>query len=966
MDFIADLHIHSRFSRATARNLDLPHLDFWAVRKGITVLGTGDLTHPQWLDEIREQLVEDEAGLFRLHPDRVQPGGGGTRFILTGEISNIYKKDGRVRKVHNLILMPGFEAARRLNTKLQTIGNLASDGRPILGLDARHLLELCLEASPESFFIPAHIWTPWFSLLGSKSGFDSIEECFEDLSPHIHALETGLSSDPPMNWRLSSLDDYLLVSNSDAHSPGKLGREANLFQSEPSYPAMMAALRGEGGFGGTIEFFPEEGKYHLDGHRKCGQRLAPEDTRARAGLCPVCGRPVTVGVMNRVMELADRPADIRPPQAHPFFSLIPLEEILAEILDIGPQSKKVKAWADRLIQELGPELEILRQVPLGDLERAGGDMLALAIRRMRAGQVLAEAGYDGEFGRISLFAPGELIALRGQEALFSLASPQKRVRRAPSASSAPAGEKSKKGRPARSKKTGGLFLVPGDPLTDDLNPEQRRAVTHPAGPLGIVAGPGTGKTLTLTRRAAWIFREYRTDARRILGLTFTRQAAGEMAARLAAILPFQPEIKGVPVLTFHGFGLRVLKKHLGREPKILSEEERLKLLKRAARGTSVRPAELLEMISASKQNLTDPAQKDDDPDRAAACRQYQDALAAEEAVDFDDLLYQTVSLLERDAAQAAFWRDQAHWLLVDEYQDINLAQYRLIRLLADIEQSNLTVIGDPDQAIYGFRGADSRYFDSFTQDYPGAQIVHLTRNYRSSETILRASGQVIARNPGPGRPELISGINGPARITTAVMDTPNAEAEYVVARIENLLGGSSHFSLYSGRAETFSEAGSTLGGIAILYRLHALAGPLVHALSRAGLPFQQAGEEPLHETDGLDFTAEKISLLSMHAAKGLEFDFVFIVGLEDRLLPYQPPQKKPASLEEERRLFYVALTRAKRQIFLTRSRRRTLYGKSYRPEASVFWHEIEERLKIEDALPDRPKKPKVIQLDLFS
>ncbi|MCP4667435.1 MAG: AAA family ATPase, partial [Deltaproteobacteria bacterium] len=327
--FLADLHIHSHFSRATSRNLDPEHLDLWARKKGLAVIGTGDFTHPGWVAELRDKLVEAEEGLYQLEPGRRKgvdaqaPAScpGPTRFLLSGEISCIYKKGGKTRKVHHLILMPDMASVLKLNKRLDRIGNITSDGRPILGLDSRDLLEIVLEASERAFFIPAHVWTPWFSLFGSKSGFDALEECFEDLSPHIHALETGLSSDPPMNRLLSALDNYVLVSNSDAHSPGKLGREANLFDTGLGYSRMVGAMTRGTGFMGTVEFFPEEGKYHLDGHRKCRARLEPEETKDLEESCPVCGKPVTVGVLHRVHDLADRDA---PALSKHFHSLIPL------------------------------------------------------------------------------------------------------------------------------------------------------------------------------------------------------------------------------------------------------------------------------------------------------------------------------------------------------------------------------------------------------------------------------------------------------------------------------------------------------------------------------------------------------------------------------------------------------------------------------------------------------------------
>jgi len=351
MEFIADFHIHSYLSRATAKNLNLEHLNLWAQLKGITVVATGDFTHPQWFSELSQKLEPAEEGLFSLKPayasetaPLVPPScRASVRFILSAEISSIYKKGGKTRKVHNVLLAPTLHVVEKINQELSKIGNVASDGRPILGLDSKRLLEIVLEASGDACLIPAHIWTPWFSVLGSKSGFDAIEECFEDLTPEIFAVETGLSSDPAMNWRVASLDGFTLVSNSDAHSPGNLGREANLFNTELSYFAMRDALKSGDPkrFLGTLEYFAEEGKYHFDGHRKCETRLSPPETARHEGLCPVCGKPVTIGVMNRVEELADRKPGEKPQQTHPYTSLLPLTDILGEVFQVGVKSKKV-------------------------------------------------------------------------------------------------------------------------------------------------------------------------------------------------------------------------------------------------------------------------------------------------------------------------------------------------------------------------------------------------------------------------------------------------------------------------------------------------------------------------------------------------------------------------------------------------------------------------------------------------
>src|SRR3954447_12872341 len=424
--YVADLHIHSRFSRACSRDLTLPNLAWWSRRKGIALLGTGDFTHPAWFDHLRDNLEPAEPGLFTLSGDaeaeitRRLPGSlraaPAARFMLSVEISTIYKRDDRTRKVHHLIYMPDLTAAARFNTALGRIGNLTADGRPILGLDSRDLLEITLEAG--GYLIPAHIWTPWFSALGSKSGFDAIADCYADLAEHITAVETGLSSDPEMNWRVSSLDRYRLVSNSDAHSPAALAREATLFTGVPDYEAVKngTTLRG------TLEFFPEEGKYHADGHRVCGVNWEPERTREAGGRCPECGKPLTVGVLSRVEDLADRPVGHQR-DGH-VEHLIQLHEVLGEINGVGPKSKTVEAQINHLVATLGSELDILRKVPLDEIGQAGGDDLREAITRLRRGDVRRVAGYDGEYGVISLFDPGELklkSASAQTETLFDVA-----------------------------------------------------------------------------------------------------------------------------------------------------------------------------------------------------------------------------------------------------------------------------------------------------------------------------------------------------------------------------------------------------------------------------------------------------------------------------------------------------------------------------------------------------------------
>ena len=402
--YIGDLHIHSRYSRATSRDLTPESLDFWAARKGIHLVGTGDFTHPAWREELKEKLKPAEDGLYVLDPSLRRreevPGSSVPRFVISGEISSIYKKNGKVRKVHSLILLPGLEEAQALSGKLETIGNIHSDGRPILGLDCRDLLEITLEICPRAIYIPAHIWTPHFSLFGAFSGFDRIEECFEDMTPYIHALETGLSSDPLMNWNWSALDSYFLVSNSDAHSPLKLGREANLLDIEMSYEGLYQALQAGKGLAGTIEFFPEEGKYHYDGHRKCHVCLSPKEAEALGNRCPVCGKKLTIGVDHRVEQLADREETFRPENARDFESLVPLPE--------------------NMVRKLGTEFEILRNVPAEEIGSQFGPMIGEGISRLREGRVKRLPGFDGEYGVIRLFEPWEIEELEGQISLFSL------------------------------------------------------------------------------------------------------------------------------------------------------------------------------------------------------------------------------------------------------------------------------------------------------------------------------------------------------------------------------------------------------------------------------------------------------------------------------------------------------------------------------------------------------------------
>jgi DNA helicase-2/ATP-dependent DNA helicase PcrA len=984
MEVIADLHIHSHFSIATGRDADLAHLDLWGRYKGLQVVGSGDCTHPKWLEELASKLAPAAPGVYTLKTDSVLPlnlrGPGWeaaepVHFMITGEVSTIYKKDGKVRKVHLLLLLPDLDAAQKLSERLGRLGNVASDGRPILGLDARFVLELVLEIDPRALVIPAHIWTPWFSVLGSKSGFDSLEECFGESTAYIYAVETGLSSDPPMNWRVSDLDRFALVSNSDAHSPQKLAREANIFHVAPTYPDLAQALRTREGLGGTIEFFPEEGKYHLDGHRQCGLRLTPEETKRLGGLCPRCGRSVTLGVDYRVLDLADRQNGVRPAGARPFESLIALPAILSEVLGVGAGSKKVRQAYFRLLEKLGPELEILRHVSLEGLAREGGALLAHAIDRMRRGEVHIAGGYDGAYGEIRLFTPEERSRLQGQTGFFSanpalMENPADATRiemnlPRPSAAEEVLAGLSSEQDPA----------ADADPLLTGLNAAQCEAVVHQGAPLIVQAGPGTGKTRALTHRLAYLVSRRRVDPEKILALTFTRQAAGEMAARIDHLLSEYPDRSRLTIKTFHSLGQQILNDNQEIRDGVADEEQRRLLIREVAAAYQLPAGDLLRQITAFKQALTypedlnaskpkrqlsllspasgeeaeDAAHPKVEPQYVKAFAAYEAALERENLWDYEDLIARPTRLLAENPMLRAAYRKRFRHVLVDEYQDLNEAQYRLFRQLTGAG-AGIMVIGDPDQAIYGFRGARPEYFLKFREDWPEARVCRFIETYRLPAPILAAAqplrGSVNAPQPEPLR----TWQAGEAPLVLFEAATPKGEALAIARQIEALVGGLSHYGLEDAhlRHPGFKEKAS-FRDIAVLYRVHALGAELEQILSEAGIPCQQAKEGVGPDWDDIDLAAERVKLLTLHAAKGLEFPYVFIAGCETGLMPWEPEGGRAADTEEEKRLFYVGLTRASRQVFLSRAVKRTLRGKlrrtGFSPWVQAIPPEVLDRLQ---------------------
>jgi DNA helicase-2/ATP-dependent DNA helicase PcrA len=1052
--FYADLHIHSKHSRATSKDCNLTELACWARRKGIAVVGTGDFTHPAWLNEIKENLVPAEPGLYRLRPDleteieqrltssRHRPSKlydpGPTRFMLQVEISTIYKKGDRTRKVHHVIYAPGIEQAERIGKSLARIGNIGSDGRPILGLDSRDLLEITLESDPGSYLVPAHIWTPWFSALGSKSGFDSIDECYADLASHIFAVETGLSSDPPMNWRLSSLDRFRLVSNSDAHSPSKLGREACVFNTPMDYFAMRKALETGTGYDGTVEFFPEEGKYHVDGHRKCGVRLSPDETRRKKGLCPVCGKPVTIGVMHRVAELADRGDGSRPAGAAGFRSLIPLPEVLSEIIGVGPKSKKVAQTYRALISELGPELFILEHASLADIERVSSSIFVEAISRMRKGRVICEAGFDGEYGTIHLFKKDELAGDTKSVFLFDMpplerkeAGPVKK----PIASTAKSAEPGKAKQPVRAKKSRQVFPETGlFSSLERLDPEQRRAAEIVSGPLLVTAGPGTGKTRTLTHRIAHLVGERGVQPEQCLAITFTRRAASEMTERLKNLLP--GSAARVPVMTFHSLGYSMVREHAERlglpAPfRIADDMERRQVVMDILSVSEAKAGQLLSQISALKREGA--ADKHTD-DQSYSMLLYERELRKRRMIDFDDMIRMPVDLLEKNRDLSGLYRERYRWISVDEYQDMDEDQYRLIKLLVP-EHGNICAIGDPDQAIYGFRGAKVGFFQKFCDDFKDARTVQLTGNYRSTGMIVKASKQVIAPSSLADKSSLAARMPDMARVTIHEAVTDKAEAEFVVHSVERLIGGSTFFSMDSGRVDSDDGAEAfSFSDFAVLYRTAGQAEALAEAFARSGMPCQRRSHNRLLESPevrliaqtmlsapadkdvvarfeqavelakrkqsdadipvavlrsvaetsadtedflsrlavGLDVDlwdprADRVSLLTLHASKGLEFTVVFIIGCDDGLLPLRWGKSDDTDIAEERRLFFVGMTRAKERLFLCRAQKRLWQGKVRKMRASPFLRDIKDDLLERSKTEERRKKAKSVheQLALF-
>lgn len=1045
--YIADLHIHSRYSRATSRDCTPEVLDLWARRKGIGIVGSGDFTHPAWRSELMEKLEPKGDGLYVLKKeyriedpslaDTIQP-----HFVITGEISSIYKKYDKVRKVHSLILLPGLDDAEIISNKLAAIGNIHSDGRPILGLDCHDLLEILLKLCPRAVYVPAHIWTPHFSLFGAFSGFDSIEECYGDLSSHIHAVETGLSSDPPMNWRVSALDRFQLISNSDAHSPAKLGREANLLDIPLSYEGLRNALETGDGLKGTIEFFPEEGKYHFDGHRKCGICLAPLDAEKYGGICPVCGRRLTIGVSHRIEQMADRKEGYKKKHAAPYESLVPLPEIIGASVGHSSASVRVQKEYRHMLKHLGPEFHILRELPLEEIRSVSGVLISEGIGRLREGKVTRIPGFDGQYGIIRLFTPQDLDRLNGQLCLFDEQPEQ-----------SPSGTASNAPDAMRPTSSAGQTSIQTSEYTAECNTakvlsneNQGRAIEAVGRVTMVMAGPGTGKTHTLASHIMHLLETRRIKPSSITAVTFTNQAAEEMRERIRKHSGKNAAARKLTIGTFHSIAWKLIKEN-GSDTSPAGEAQTRDLADEIIKDfhLDMTVSRFLTEISKYKTKpfcfdiCTEPASSRPELDEAFSS--YQNCLKKWKLLDFDDILIEALRLVQDKEADTA----RFSYLLVDEFQDISSLEYQLMKAWNKTGKE-LFVIGDPNQSIYGFRGSDSRCFNRLLKEFPETKQITLEENYRSTPQILAFASEIISRNPDgyrylhPNRPD------GPS-VRLAEADSAAAEAIFIAKEIGRLTGGIGMLEAQEIFPET-EGAVRSFDDIAVLYRTHRQAELLEGCLKKEGIPYVVSGRDdylldtavrgtisffesltaPADTLAGLtalrllwnleesgltdsiynnmaekykpllknkkpakileewmsDLQLEKnkamkklcqtaifytrmddfinalkfgvesdlkrcgnkqyksgaVTLMTLHGSKGLEFPAVFIFGVRKGLIPFEGGSLI-SDEEEERRLFYVGITRARELLVLTSSKEESPFLEDL-PESLVQrekgWH----------------------------
>jgi superfamily I DNA/RNA helicase len=865
----------------------------------------------------------------------------------------------------------------------------------------------------------------------------------------------------------SFLDRYTLVSNSDAHSPEKLGRNANLFTTDVSYDAIIEAMKtgDPGKFGGTFDMFPQEGKYHYDGHRKCGIRWDPVETLKHQGICPVCGKKVTVGVVNRIVRLSDREDEKQRQNRLPYYSIIPLKEILSEIEGVGEKSKKVTHRYEHLIRKAGNEFNLLQYLPIDEIRQAGGEVLAEAIRRMRGNEVIIHEGFDGEYGQIKVFQPDEIKYLGSQESLFGASRPsgeparRKRINfdLAEYHQWSTSGEytaRAAEERPSYSQQASG-------PLKG-LNNEQAQAAAHPEGPAAVIAGPGTGKTRVLTRRIAWLIDEKKINPGHILAITFTNKAAGEMRERCRQLTSQDASDANPTIATFHAFGYQLLQSfsaytHRSQNFSIVDEQDKKDLIAESFNLDRKEASQYAQRFSQWKQKATRETKQEDQAFKHRL-EAYNELLAQYNLYDLDDLIYEPVRLLENNPEVRKQMQNRYPWILIDEFQDINPIQYRLIQLLTIDSSPNLFLIGDPNQAIYGFRGSSRAFISRFMEENPQTKVYQLQTSYRCSQNILKASGDVLQE-------EGLKGLDDGMRIKIAPQQTDRSEAEYIARTIESLSGGLRFFSMDSNltRGEG-DEQIQSLSDLAILCRTKSQMKTIEKALLDHTIPYQLVAEQeffshPLvkntismlelsrkrdnpflkhkstrltnnhtnlqghldaldtipdmkgklnyiwdniqdssdkekaeeirrklldaassygnqtdefiryiklgSSSDAYEEQTEKVTVMTLHASKGLEFQCVFIAGCEDGLIPHKLYEQQETDREEEKRLLYVGMTRARSYLYLTHARKRFLYGQEKTMQRSPFLNQIERELTEVEENTYQKKKQDDSQLKLF-
>ncbi|MFQ8887974.1 MAG: UvrD-helicase domain-containing protein [Bilophila wadsworthia] len=835
--FRADLHVHSRFSRATSGRLNIRNLAAWSMIKGLSVMSTGDFTHPAWRDELRRDLVyDDNSGLYRVRektpleteiPGFSRPDGASEpQFLIQAEISSIYKKDGSVRKVHNVVITPSLESADKLSNKLAAIGNITSDGRPILASIASISLKWCLKPTSAACSFRAYLDAVVFAF-GSKSGFDALEDCFGSLSSHIFALETGLSSDPDMNRLWSALDRYALVSNSDAHSGENLGREANLFEGTPSYDGIFDALRraarDEEGSGciyrGTVEFFPEEGKYHLDGHRACNVVLEPEESMKIGNICPVCGKPLTVGVLHRVMALADRKAPVMPKHDPGFVSLFPLPEMLGELLSVGPKSRKVQERQSELVRLFGSEMDILHTVPESDL-RQHWDALGEAVAR-GAGRRHQGSGLDGEYGVVKVFSEEErkqFVTGRYRSSSLLMLCPKPKTGQK-TQSGTFQGTSIETGIPVRGNDAPG---APDAARSEGVPVFRSAAESHPSrpNPVLVLRAPVPAKPAPLWA-ASSAFLKDGIPAQRILAVTFTRRAAAELRERLERALG-----EGVPLPqadTLHALALS----HWGSAeealPAVLPEETARSVFAKANALSAADARRVWDELSLARERLAPLTDE-----QSALQERYHAAKRERKLADYTDLLEHWLARLQAEPERQ--WTN----VLVDEIQDLSPLQVALVRALMPGDGHGFFGIGDPDQAIYGFRGAHPDVQSALREAWPSLESVTLAASHRSAAGILTSASALLGLSSACGK--LIPTRNTEACLHLFSAPDARKEAAWVADQVALLLGGTSHTLEDSRRRDATLATPCSPGEVAVLVRMKALIPPLKTALERRGVP----------------------------------------------------------------------------------------------------------------------------------